>query len=147
MHAHGGALSAFIDGSSHTIPVHSTNSCTSDKREQQMLKGRTPTQSHISSSMLVHDEKQTNIARISAHVYRGTHTQLITHHTIGIWGTGSVDVGLIQSTKAPKHQSVPPLAWRSTLHTTGVPRSSETASSWDAAVGMCIGPYGGRRGG
>ena len=34
-------------------------------------------------------------------VNRGTHTQLIAYHTIGAWGTGSDDVGLIQSTKAP----------------------------------------------
>ena len=35
-------------------------------------------------------------------VNQGTHTQLIPYHTIGAWGTGSDDVGLIQSTKAPK---------------------------------------------
>ena len=33
---------------------------------------------------------------------RGTHTQLIAYHTIGAWGTGSDDVSLIQSTKAPQ---------------------------------------------
>jgi len=38
-------------------------------------------------------------------VNRGTHTQLIAYHTIGAWGTGSDDVGLIQRTKAPWHQS------------------------------------------
>jgi hypothetical protein len=37
-------------------------------------------------------------------VNRGTHTQLIAYHTIGVWGAGSDDVGLMQSTKAPKHQ-------------------------------------------
>ena len=30
-----------------------------------------------------------------------THTQLIAYHTIGVWGTGSDDAGLIQRTKAP----------------------------------------------
>ena len=35
-------------------------------------------------------------------VRRGTHTQLIAYHTIGVWGAGSDDVGLIQSTKTPK---------------------------------------------
>ena len=34
-------------------------------------------------------------------VHRGTHTQLIAYHPIGVWGTGSDDVGLIKSTKAP----------------------------------------------
>ena len=32
---------------------------------------------------------------------RGTHTQHIAYHTIGVWGAGSDDVGLIQRTKAP----------------------------------------------
>jgi len=29
---------------------------------------------------------------------------------------------------------------------TGVPRSQESASSWDPAVGLCLAPYGGPRG-
>ena len=37
-------------------------------------------------------------------VNRGTHTQLIAYHTIGVWGTGGDTVGLIQSTKTPKLQ-------------------------------------------
>jgi hypothetical protein len=35
-------------------------------------------------------------------VNRGTHTQLNAYHTIGAWGTEGDDVGLIQTTKAPK---------------------------------------------
>ena len=38
-------------------------------------------------------------------VNRGTHTQLIAYQTIEAWGTGSDDVGFIQSTKAPNHQT------------------------------------------
>ena len=38
-------------------------------------------------------------------VNRGSHTQPIACHTIGVWGTGGDDVGLIESTKAPQHQS------------------------------------------
>ena len=41
-------------------------------------------------------------------VNRGTHTQLIAYHTIGAWGTGNDDVGLIQSTKAPPKPSAEP---------------------------------------
>jgi len=33
--------------------------------------------------------------------WRG-HLQFTAYHTIGVWGTGSDDVGLIQGTKAPK---------------------------------------------
>ena len=40
-------------------------------------------------------------------VNRDTHTQLIAYHTIGAWGTGSDDVGLMQSTKVPKHPMDP----------------------------------------
>ena len=33
------------------------------------------------------------------------------------------------------------------LDTTGIPRSQETAFSQDPIVGLCLGPYGGPRGG
>ena len=35
---------------------------------------------------------------------RGTHVQRISKYKIGVWSTGSDDVGLIQSTKAPKQE-------------------------------------------
>ena len=51
--------------------------------------------------------RRTHLLRTCRPVWgvRGTHPYLISYHTTGVWCTGSDDVGLMQSTKAPKHLS------------------------------------------
>ena len=58
--------------------------------------------------------KKNRFSRMS--MSRGAPPQFISYHTIEVRGTGSDDLGLIQSTKAPKHQSTAFREWSMTYH-------------------------------
>jgi hypothetical protein len=62
------------------------------------------------------------------------------------WGTPTFGVGVRIVPRVPSYcRSLP--AHGTATFTTGVPCSQEIAPPWDPAVALCLGPYGGPRGG
>ena len=80
---------------------------------------------------------------------RGTHPQRISSCEIGVWNTGSHDVGLIQRIKAPPRSTCmpePKLFFGISSQETGVPHLQENAPPLDPTVGLCLGSCRGPRG-